>query len=228
VEEILFLQLQGDIDAMKRSFIVAGITLLFALVASATDVSQFETFLGYNFVRFNPNSGYIPSFNANGGGGQFVYNFNRWLGVVLDAGAVNKGTLNGFNFDTTVVNFVAGPRVTFHNHSRFQPFAQVLFGGAYATTSTSIAVLTAETAVVPPRFNAIPGGPATARVGFSNTGFAMMAGGGLDIKLSKQIAFRPIGADYYLMRLPSLLTGNTTNRNNFRYSAGINFMFGAR
>ena len=54
----------------------------------------------------------------------------------------------------------------------------------------------------------------------------MMAGGGLDIKLSKHIAFRPIGADYYLTRVPSFLTGNTTNRNNFRYSAGINFLFG--
>ena len=61
----------------------------------------------------------------------------------------------------------------------------------------------------------------------SNTGFAMMAGGGLDIKVSKHIAFRPIGADYYLTRIPSLLTGDTSNRNNFRYSAGINFLIGS-
>ena len=56
----------------------------------------------------------------------------------------------------------------------------------------------------------------------------MMAGGGLDIKVSKHIALRPIGADYYLTRIPSLLTGDTSNRNNFRYSAGINFLMGAR
>ena len=56
----------------------------------------------------------------------------------------------------------------------------------------------------------------------------MMAGGGLDIKINKHMSFRPIGADYYLVRLPSLLTGDTTNRNNFRYSTGINFLFGAQ
>jgi hypothetical protein len=35
--------------------------------------------------------------------------------------------------------------------------------------------------------------PITARLNASHTGFAMMAGGGLDIKLSKHIAFRPWG-----------------------------------
>jgi hypothetical protein len=215
---------------MKRSFIVAGITLLSALAASATEGSQYEVFLGYNYVRFNPNSDFIPSFNAHGGGGQFVYNFNRWLGGVVDVGAVNRGTLNTstLGFDSTVLNFVAGPRVTWWNHSRFQPFGQVLFGGAYATTSTAVAVIPAGSAIIPPGFNAVPGSETTARVGFSNTGFAMLAGGGLDIRLSKHIAVRPIGADYYLMRLPSAFTGNRSNRNNFRYSAGINFMFGSR
>jgi hypothetical protein len=71
-----------------------------------------------------------------------------------------------------------------------------------------------------------PSLPISTRVTASHTGFAMMAGGGLDIKLSKHIAFRPIGADYYLTRVPSFVSGDTTNRNNFRYSAGINFLFG--
>ena len=56
----------------------------------------------------------------------------------------------------------------------------------------------------------------------------MFAGGGLDIKLGEHIAVRPVGLDYYLTRLPSFLTGDTTNRNNFRYSAGVNFLFGAQ
>jgi hypothetical protein len=56
----------------------------------------------------------------------------------------------------------------------------------------------------------------------------MLLGGGLDIKVGKHIALRPIGADYYLVRLPSFVTGNDTNRNHFRYSAGVNFLFGAR
>jgi hypothetical protein len=57
----------------------------------------------------------------------------------------------------------------------------------------------------------------------------MLMGGGLDIRLSRHVAFRPVEADYYLTRLPDLLTGgNSTNRNNFRYAAGVNFLIGAR
>jgi hypothetical protein len=62
----------------------------------------------------------------------------------------------------------------------------------------------------------------------------MFAGGGLDIRINKHIAFRPFCADYYLTRMPSLpdlaMTGNNnnTNKNNFRASGGVVFMFGAK
>ena len=209
---------------MRKIIAVMIAVPLFALVAGATDVPKMETFLGYNYVRFNPNSDVFPSFNANGGGGQFVYNFNKWIGAAVDLGAVTRGSFDNFNVDATVINFVAGPRITYHNHSRFTPFGQVLFGGAYSTASAEVTLLGG--AVIPP--GTILPSPVTARVNASNTGFAMMAGGGLDIRVSKHIALRPIGADYYLTRIPSLLTGDTSNRNNFRYSAGINFLIGAR
>jgi Outer membrane protein beta-barrel domain len=215
---------------VRKSYLLICAALLSASVAAATDFPTMETFLGYNFARFNPNSGYAPSFNANGGSGQFEYNFNRFIGVAVDLGAVNNGRLNQTSVDTTVVDFVAGPRYTLRmHHSRFMPYAQVLVGGAYSTTSTAIAVFP----VVPvsgPFGNGVVVGtePITARVNASNTGFALLAGGGLDIKLGKHIAFRPVEASYYLTRIPSLLTGNTTNRNNFRYAAGVNFMFGAK
>jgi hypothetical protein len=46
---------------MKNSFLVIGAVLLFASVAAASDVPTAETVLGYNLVRFNPNSGLIPT-----------------------------------------------------------------------------------------------------------------------------------------------------------------------
>ena len=177
---------------MRKFIAVIAAVPVFALVAGATDVPKMETFLGYNYVRFNPNSDVFPSFNANGGGGQFVYNFNKWIGAAVDLGAVTRGSFDNFNVDATVINFVAGPRITYHNHSRFVPFAQVLFGGAYSTASAEVTLLGG--AVIPP--GTILPSPVTARVNASNTGFAMMAGGGLDIKVSKHIALRPIGADY--------------------------------
>jgi opacity protein-like surface antigen len=215
---------------VRKSYLLICAALLSASVAAATDFPSMETFLGYNFVRFNPNSDFLPSFNANGGSGQFVYNFNRYLGAAVDLGAVNNGRLNQTSIDTTVVDFVAGPRFTWRRHnSRFLPYAQVLLGGAYGTTSTAIDVIPlvpvtgplGNTVVVAP-------GAITARVNASNTGFALLAGGGLDIKVSKHVAFRPVEASYYLTRVPSLLTGHITNRNNFRYAAGVNFLWGAK
>jgi outer membrane protein OmpA-like peptidoglycan-associated protein len=210
---------------MKKCIGVVGAAVVFVLTAAADEWPRTEIFLGYNFARFNPNSDFIPSFNANGGSGQFVYNFNRWLGVAMDAGAVNKGVLNGFDVDTTVVNFVAGPRVTFHNRSHFVPFVQALFGGSYATTSTRLTALPA-TAALPPGFVVPPDLPITARLRASHTRFAMLAGGGLDIKVSRHVAFRPIEVDYYLTRVPSFETGDISNRNNVRYAAGVNFLLG--
>src|SRR5262245_2904393 len=112
--------LKGDNVLEMRNIIrIIAAVPLFALVASATDWPKSEVFLGYSFVRFNPNSGYIPSFNANGGYGQFQYNVNRWFSGVIDAGAVAKGELNGFDISTTIASVTAGPRFTYRNHTRF-------------------------------------------------------------------------------------------------------------
>jgi hypothetical protein len=228
---------------MRRVFVLAVIALLSALPGfTADEASRFETFLGYNFVRFQPNNaGIVPSFNANGGDGQFVYNFDRYLGAALDIGAVTKGVLGGYSVDTTVVNFLAGPRFTLHNHSRFTPFVQALFGGAYGTASTPITVpvspqgLLANPIVIPPPFAPVvtPNDinstvPITARLVASSTNFAMVAGGGLDIALNKHLSFRPIGVDYYQTRFPSLLNVNHVAQHNFRYTGGLNFTFGAQ
>jgi hypothetical protein len=184
-------------------------------------------FLGYNFTRFYPDSAYIPDLNANGGNAQFTYNFNKWVGATLDVGSVTKGTINHAAWDTTVTSFTLGPRFTYHNHSRFTPYFEVLFGGAEASVSTQVGTSVGPV-TLPANILLPPSSVFTARIDASTTGFAMLAGGGLDIKLSKRISFRPIGLDYYLARMPSVLTGNDTNHNNIRYTAGVNFLFGSK
>ena len=179
---------------MRKSLFVIGTVLLSALVVSAADdFNRYEAFLGYSLVRFNPNSGcsatvcgsdFVPSFNANGGDGQFVYNLHQNFGVAFDLGAVTKGTLHTHNVDSTVLNFIIGPRFTYHNESRFQLFAQALFGGAYSTSSAQLDILGGEI-VTPHIFPPVvinPNLPITTRLVASRTGFAMLAGGGLDIK----------------------------------------------
>jgi opacity protein-like surface antigen len=220
---------------MKKTITVIVASLSFVFAAGATDIpGRYETFLGYQFTRFNPNlpvgllNPRIDSVDANGGSGQFIYNFDKWFGVVFDAGAVTNSNLNPLGFlttslDTTVTHFVAGPRFTYHTESRFMPYAEVMFGGAHGTSSFLCdPAFIADCPVLPSGFST--------RVQVSHTSFALMAGGGIDIKVSKHVAFRPAGFDYYLTRSPLNIPalGITHNdRNNWRYTAGVTFMFGA-
>jgi len=208
---------------MKKIVAAIVTSLSFAAALGATDIPRMEAFLGYNLVRFNSDSALVSSFDANGGSGQFAYNFSHWIGLAVDAGAVNKGGRGGALFDTTVAHLVAGPRITYRNHSRFTPFGDVMFGGAYGTTSRQIIVLPQGP---PLGLGLDPNLPISTRLQAANTGFAMMTGGGLDIKVSKSVAVRPFAMDYYLVRKPRLGTLDDVNRNNWRISAGVNFMFG--
>jgi hypothetical protein len=212
---------------VRKSLVVLGAVLLSALVASAADYAKYEAFLGYDFVGYYPNNNAIPKAHFNGGSGEFVYNFSSWFGAVADAGAVHKGLIGGYSVDTTVANYVFGPRVAMHG-KRFTPFVQFLFGGAYGTASAQVsALLPPGGPVLPPGIVQDPNHPITARINASQNAFAMMAGGGVDIKLSKHMAFRPIEFDYYLTRFSNPELGNN-NQNNWRYSGGVNFLFGAK
>jgi hypothetical protein len=59
----------------------------------------------------------------------------------------------------------------------------------------------------------------------SETAFAMTAGGGIDVTVSRHLAVRPVQAEYFLTKFPD---GADNRQNNFRYSAGIVFRFGGQ
>lgn len=59
--------------------------------------SKCELYGGYYYVRFNINAnlpGVTPSatYNGYGGGGQFEYNVNNWLGAVGDLAGYGRPT----------------------------------------------------------------------------------------------------------------------------------------
>src|SRR5262245_1789348 len=98
---------------MKKCVTIIGAGVLAVWTAAAQqEVPRFGAFLGYEYVRFNSATN-APSFNANGGGGQFIVNFNDWIGGVVDVGAVHNGNVARFGLDSTFTNFLAGPRVSF-------------------------------------------------------------------------------------------------------------------
>jgi opacity protein-like surface antigen len=220
---------------MKKIVLVSAIVLAFALGAVAQDSPRFETFMGFTYQRFNPGPTNIPSFSANGGSGQFVVNLNKWAGFLTDIGATHNGNIGGNHLDTTMVNFLFGPRISIRT-SRLKPYVQLLFGGVHAGTSEGITLAypaqlagtPTQPIYIPGYGNVIAGQTVTLRAVASQTSFAMTVGGGLDIKISKGVSFRPIQLEYYMTRMQNLRTLNDNNQNSLRYSTGFNFTFGAQ
>jgi outer membrane immunogenic protein len=92
---------------------------------------------------------------------------------------------------TNTTTYLFGPRFSYRHSNRVTPFAQVLLGGAHVS---------------------LPG--------FGSTnGFSFSAGGGLDLGVSRRVAFRP-QFDYIGIR-----SGGDT-LNTFRASFGVVFRFG--
>jgi outer membrane protein OmpA-like peptidoglycan-associated protein len=140
--------------------------------------------------------------NPRGAGASLTYDFNRWLGITLDAsthwGNNESGVAKRID-DTGFSNLSLGPKFTFR-HRRFSPFLEVLVG---------------DHRLMPAAFHDID------KLGF-------MAGGGLDLNLSRHVALRLIRADYVFSNYrygPSASTSETDIRG-VRLQAGINFMFG--
>ena len=210
--------------AVKTFSVLAAFGIIAAGVASAQDYPRVETFLGYTYTRANSASN-VPAFSANGAGGQFAVNANKWLGFVADIGAVHNGNIGGFHLDSTFTNFLFGPRVSLR-YSRIRPYFNVLFGGVYAGTSTSLVGIPVAVPYDVPGLTPIPGQPVTLRASASQTAFAMATGGGLDIKITRHVSFRAIGLDYYMTRLQNLRSANDNNQHNIRVTTGFNFTFG--
>ena len=212
---------------MKQSLLAAMLLSAFAGFLPAQDYPKSDLFFGYSFVRYN-SAQTIPAFTANGGISTFGFNFTDHFGMEAQLGGIHNGNVNNFQFDTTAFQYLFGPRVSLGRHRRVDPYIHALFGGQSTSTSissSSILVVNppiAGGALVPQRFEA------------STNSFAMSAGGGLDIKLSRLITLRPIQLDYYLTRIEApdvtVPLGTTPprarNQNNLQYAAGIAFTFG--
>jgi opacity protein-like surface antigen len=218
---------------IRKDVAVTAAVVLSAMTALAQDVPRVETFAGFTYLRANSATN-VPAFSANGGGGQVVVNFSKWIGAVADIGAVHNGNIGGYHLDTTLSHYMFGPRIPIRKWSRILPYGQILFGGMHASSSLLIQV---PEGVVPPPFVQNPIAPpvtrnenpaVTARATASQTAFAMALGGGLDIKLNKYVSFRPIGLDWMMTRLQNLRSLEDNNQHHLRYTTGINFMFGAQ
>src|SRR5579872_4419505 len=100
---------------MKTLAAVFAASLFLALTAEAADAPRFGAYVGYDWMNFNPDVANIPSFHANGGSGQFMYNFSKGIGIAFDAGLVSKDSVARV-FNNRQSHFLLGPRYGFYNH----------------------------------------------------------------------------------------------------------------
>lgn len=141
-------------------WIVLGFSILTA-IAPAQAIPVADIAAGYSVIEVG--KGY--SVTANGGSVAFAWNFNPWLGAVVDFGAYHA-SFGGVNLTTE--NYMFGPRVSYRYLNRLTPFGQILLGGNHASASAS---------------------------GFTGAtdAFAVSAGGGADVGLDQKgrFALRP-------------------------------------
>ena len=202
---------------MRRGCAVLAALFALGLSAGAEDAPKAEIFAGYSFVSAafpaNPDpaaGGFRGS--LNGWNGSAAFNVNRSLGIVADFGGYygspTKGTtfkpancvLCTGNATATLHNlhtFTFGPQFSVRSHE-LTGFAHALFGGASIREDMNF-------------FGPLP------RI--STTSFAMMFGGGVDIRLSSRWVMR-LQPDYFTTQILD------RKQNNFRVSTGLVFRIG--
>lgn len=182
--------------------LVLGFAVMAPRPASAQSGSRVDVGVDYNYVRTNAPAGNCGCFAMNGGSGWVAYNFSRSVGIVGEIASQQASNISSSSADLTLTSYLAGPRYIWKRTRHFAPFAQLLLGGVHASGSLA---------------------PGSSGLTGSANAFALTAGGGLDIGLTRHIALRAFEADYYLTRFDN---GTDDHQNNLRIAAGLIIRFG--
>jgi outer membrane protein OmpA-like peptidoglycan-associated protein len=184
------------------------------------ETPRFDIFLGYSYLRAVPEDANGNRLvDLNGGSASIAFNLTRYFGIAADFGGYDDTRLKlggpGVNPPSvvdsggSVFTYLLGPRLSFRNHSRVTPFAQVLFGAVHAGAVTLSGCSGASCTPLP-----------------AQTAFALTAGGGFDIRLARHISVRAIQAEYLMTRFSDPTTGAGSTQNDVRLSTGLLFRLG--
>ncbi|HVH71386.1 MAG TPA: hypothetical protein VNB49_09785 [Candidatus Dormibacteraeota bacterium] len=179
---------------MRKLMIAFGLVLLGAVSTMAQENRGAEVSGNYQYVRFNPGSG-ASGINCQGGSGSFGAYLTSRAGIVGEFGACKvTGLASGASAHE--MDYLFGPRMYFHLHGRVFPYVQALFGAE--------------------RFSAGVTGVGSG----STNAFAMTAGGGADVTLTRHVSFRAIQVEYLYTHFSS------RSQNNLRLQSGLVYRFG--
>ena len=153
----------------------------------------------YSPARFSQVKG--ASFWVQGGSLQMQARLGSRLGLVTDARSFYTSNINSTGVGLTLITATAGPRYTLPISRNLSVFGQVLFGRAMA-------------------FNGLfPNGT---HLETSANSFALLTGGGLEMRLTDRISLRAIEANRMRTHLPN---GATNDQNALLLGGGIVYWF---
>jgi len=168
-------------------------------------VPRYEVAGMYNYINFAPGDPFAHS-NGHGGSGSFTYNASRWIGLTAEAGGYNTErnlfplTGNNNSVRGGFMSYLFGPRLNLRRFNYFVPFAQFLVGGVRGNSQITGA-------------------------GKQNA-FAIAAGGGVDMVLTKNVAWRVAQFEYFMTSLSGPAVGTTGRQDSFRAGTGLVLRFG--
>jgi opacity protein-like surface antigen len=177
---------------MRKLLYVLSLSLLLPLAARAQDAPRAEIFGGYSYLRTDDRL----DLDLHGWNASVAGNFNKWFGLKADfSGHYDDIQITpGVRADISAHLFLGGAQFTARQNEHFQPFVHVMIGAARAHSSARTT---------------------TGRVSTSDTEFAFVAGGGLDIKIIKPLALRLVQTDYVFIH------DDIDSTHNFRLSTGL-------
>jgi hypothetical protein len=173
---------------MRKLAVAALAFSLLATVSRGQYASQTDITMGYSVIKVVKG----PSLTANGSSAAVSLNLTNWFGAVGDFGVYH--TSSG-GVGVTAETYTFGPRFSYRHWERVTPFAQVLFGGAHASSANS-------------GFNVPP------------NAFAFGVGGGADVHLDRAGRFilRP-QVEYFGFGSAPFSFSNATD--TVRFSVGL-------
>ena len=168
-------------------------------------VPRYEIAGMYDYINFAPGDPFA-NFNTHGGSASFTYNASKWLGLTGELAGYNFKRnlfpLTGSNTDTngSLITYLFGPRLNLRKFDHFVPFGEFLVGGANGSIEL---------------------------VGVSSqSAFALAAGGGVDMVLTKNLAWRVAQLDYLMTSFSGPAVTASGRQNNFRAGTGLVLRFG--
>lgn len=191
-------------------------TALFFVFCAPLAFAQGEFQRGEFGIMFSQNrvdtdGAFSPDINDTGRDGfngvnvDAGYNFSRYVGAKVDFSHHRKSadfTVAGgtTSIDAKLTQFMGGIKIQDNAvETKVRPFAQLLVGVGRANVDVT--------------------SPAVGVFGESETGFAAAVGGGLDIRVHKNVDIRAIKVEYNPVRID----GQTDS--NIRLGVGLNFRF---